>query len=115
MLDGNQADDKIIAVLYGDATYGAWQDVSDVPTPLLDRLRHYFLTYKQLPDATQHSVEIAEIYPRDEALEVIRSSVDDYQALYGDPDKSLRDFLHYLTQSLEEEVAGKVGQRAVGR
>ena len=46
MIDGSQADDKIIAVLKGDSVYGGWKDVAHVPTQLIDRLRHYFLTYK---------------------------------------------------------------------
>ena len=49
MLDGDEADDKIIAVLEGDAVYGAWREVDQCPPALVDRLRHYFLTYKELP------------------------------------------------------------------
>lgn len=83
MIDGNQADDKIIAVLKGDSVYGGWQDIKDVPTALVDRLRHYFLTYKQLPDAPKPPVEIAEIYDRVEAHETIRQSLADYRAKFG--------------------------------
>ena len=45
------ADDKIIAVLKGDNVYGGWKDMKDVPPQLIDRLRHYFLTYKAMPDS----------------------------------------------------------------
>ncbi len=83
MIDGNQADDKIIAVLKDDSVYGSWKDVNDVPTPLIDRLRHYFLTYKQLPGAPKPQVEIAEIYDRAEAHETIKQSFADYRAKYG--------------------------------
>lgn len=83
MIDGNQADDKIIAVLKGDSVYGGWKDIKDVPTALVDRLRHYFLTYKQFPDAPKPPVEIAEIYDRAEAHETIRQSLADYRAKYG--------------------------------
>lgn len=83
MIDGSQADDKIIAVLKGDSVYGSWKDVSDVPTQLIDRLRHYFLTYKQLPDSPAPPVEIAEVYGREEALETIKLSFDDYREKYG--------------------------------
>jgi inorganic pyrophosphatase len=79
MIDGNEADDKIIAVLYGDPAYGAFRDIGDLPRPLRERLRHYFLTYKQDPDASAPlAVEIPEIYGRDEAHEVIRRSQADY-------------------------------------
>lgn len=83
MIDGNQADDKIIAVLKGDSVYGAWKNLSDIPQPMLDRLRHYFLTYKQMPDTPTPPVEIAEIYDRAEAMETITKSIEDYRAKYG--------------------------------
>lgn len=83
MIDNNEADDKIIAVLKGDSVYGQWRDISDVPQALVDRLRHYFLTYKQLPDAPKPPVEIAEIYGREEAFETIKQSFEDYRLKYG--------------------------------
>ena len=51
MIDGDQADDKIVAVLEGDAVYGRLRELAEVPPALLDRLRHYFLTYKLAPGA----------------------------------------------------------------
>ncbi len=83
MIDGNQADDKIIAVLKGDSVYGTWKDIRDVPTPMVDRLRHYFLTYKQMPDSPLPAVEIAEVYGREEAQLAIKNSIEDYNAKYG--------------------------------
>jgi inorganic pyrophosphatase len=83
MLDGNQADDKIVAVLKGDSVYGAWKELNSMPQILLDRLRHYFLTYKQSPDSPTPMVEIAEVYGRDEAMATIRLSFDDYRQKYG--------------------------------
>ena len=53
MIDADQADDKVLAVMEGDAAYGSWQDVGDCPAPLLERLRHYFLTYKDAPGAVR--------------------------------------------------------------
>ena len=82
MLDGGEADDKIIGVLENDEVYGNWQDISDIPAPILDRLRHYFLTYKQMPGKTP-KCEITHTYNKEEALEVIRRSQDDYAAAYG--------------------------------
>jgi inorganic pyrophosphatase len=78
MVDGQDADDKIVAVLWQDATYGHLRDLADLPPALLDRLRHYFLTYKLPPGARESPVSIPEIYGRDEAHEVIRRSQADY-------------------------------------
>ena len=83
MIDGSQADDKIIAVLKGDSVYGGWKDMKDVPEPLVDRLKHYFLTYKAMPDTPSPPVEIAEVYDKAEALETINLSFADYRAKYG--------------------------------
>jgi inorganic pyrophosphatase len=83
MLDGNQADDKLIAVLKGDSVYGGWRDIKDVPSALVDRLRHYFLTYKVMPDTPAPPVEIAEVYDRAEALVTIEQSFEDYRAKFG--------------------------------
>ena len=85
MIDGDEADDKIIAVLESDVAYGHLRDIADVPQGLIDRLRHYFLSYKQLPHAAPGRVEIAEIYDRESAGRVIRRSVNDYRASFGDP------------------------------
>lgn len=82
MLDGNEVDDKVIAVLEGDAVYGAIDDVAKCPAEVLDRLRHYFLTYKQGPDQTAQATEISEMYGRVEALEVLKLSRADYDARF---------------------------------
>lgn len=83
MIDGGEADDKIIAVLRNDEVYGAWHEIEDLPDAIINRLRHYFLTYKQLPGETP-KCEITHIYGRQEALEVIRRSQQDYQQHFGD-------------------------------
>jgi inorganic pyrophosphatase len=85
MVDKNEADDKIIAVLKDDPVYAAIQDVANVPPAMVTRLKHYFLTYKLSPEGgvTKPVVEIAETYGRDEALEVLRRSFADYAAHFG--------------------------------
>jgi len=89
MVDQNEADDKIIGVLKQDATYGSWTDISQVPESMLDRLRHYFLTYKQAPGSTSSGCEITHTYGRAEAHEVIRRSLNDYHVRFGDIEQIL--------------------------
>lgn len=84
MVDNEEADDKIIAVLKNDASYGSMRDVAELPGPILDRLRHYFLTYKQHPDSDAPACEITHVYGRAEALEVVSRSLADYQERFGD-------------------------------
>jgi inorganic pyrophosphatase len=83
MIDHDQADDKIIAVLEGDAVYGNWLEIDESPAALVERLKHYFLTYKQTPGTREPRVEITHVYGREEAHEVIRRTRLDYEARYG--------------------------------
>ncbi len=83
MIDKGQADDKIIAVLDGDAAWGGVTEVAQLPTGLLRRLEHYFLTYKLDPEQPERFVEIPEIYDAAEARLVINETRKDYAAHYG--------------------------------
>ena len=81
-VDGDEADDKILAVLENDNMYGDVDDISDLPQVLIERLRHYFSTYKMLPgEPSQMSVE--DVYGRDQAAEVVKASLADYEEAFG--------------------------------
>ena len=82
MLDGGEADDKILAVLANDNLWSRVSDLPELPEVLVERLRHYFLTYKMVPDQ-EAEVSIGKAYGRDHAREVIRASMDDYEECYG--------------------------------
>jgi inorganic pyrophosphatase len=90
MIDGRAADDKIVAVLQGDDMYGGWTEISECPAALIDRLRHYFLTYKQAPDQSTSPCEITHVYGREEAYEVIRRSHEDYLSRFGGLEEMLQ-------------------------
>lgn len=79
IVDKSEADDKIIAVLEGDGVYGNVDDINDVPKAFIDRLRHYFLTYKEIPGSRKNPpVEVAQVYNKATAHRVIRQSIADY-------------------------------------
>lgn len=84
MVDGDEADDKIIAVLCGDAAYGHWTELDECPRPLLDRLVHYFETYKRAPRTNEGRPEIVGLYGRLEAHDVIRRAQEDYRERFGE-------------------------------
>ncbi len=88
MIDGNEADDKIIAVLKDDYVYGQYKDLSCVPLMVIDRLKHYFLTYKDLP-GMERDVEISHTYGIEEAHEVIIRSMEDYRTKFENLDTIL--------------------------
>lgn len=85
MVDGGEADDKIVAVLENDPVYGGAKDLGELPPILIDRLRHYFLTYKRLdPVSDAVSVEITEVFGREHARRVIQASLADYDEEFGE-------------------------------
>ncbi|PLX00352.1 MAG: inorganic pyrophosphatase [Marinilabiliales bacterium] len=77
MIDGNEADDKLVAVLNNDAMYSKFKNINDLPDIVIERLKHYFLTYKDLP-GEESNVEIPHVYGVEEAYEVIKRSMKDY-------------------------------------
>jgi inorganic pyrophosphatase len=80
LIDGGEADDKIIATLIGDKVYEQYQDITELPKGILERFEHYFLTYKQLPDQPS-KCEIAYSYGREQSYEVIKAAIADYADL----------------------------------
>ena len=88
MIDGNEADDKIIAVLRNDTVYGHFRDISEVPQVVIQRLEHYFLTYKDMP-GEEKDTEITGSYGAKEAHEVIIKSVEDYNMKFDNLGKLL--------------------------
>ena len=98
MIDGGEADDKIIAVLKDDQAYGHIRNIEDVPSKVIDRVKHFFLTYKENPndDGSDKKVEITHTYGREEAFEVIKMSNEDYLDIYGDVNKKFEAALSQL-------------------
>ncbi|HEU4417630.1 MAG TPA: inorganic pyrophosphatase [Planctomycetota bacterium] len=82
MLDKNEADDKIVAVLASDLVWGDVDDLAQLPAVLVERLRHYFSTYKLLPDATPIAITP---YAKARARQVIEASLHDYRETFGGP------------------------------
>ncbi|NOX88870.1 MAG: inorganic pyrophosphatase [Calditrichaeota bacterium] len=93
MIDNNEADDKIVAYLRDDMVFRNWEDIQDVPEPLIERLKHYFLTYKDIPGSEKHYTEIAGIYNKEEAYEVIRRARKDYEVNFAGIEELLNEAL----------------------
>lgn len=82
MVDAREADDKIIAVLASDAFWGDATALADLPAALIERLRHYFLTYKLVPGQPAR-VTIEETYDTDHAHRVVEAAIADYAEEFG--------------------------------
>jgi len=83
MCDHGEADDKIIAVIEDDPLWSEIDDIDELPPALIDRLMHYFLTYKFVPDMP-HDVAIGKPYGFEHAAKVIEASLADYVEAYGE-------------------------------
>jgi len=83
MVDGGEADDKIIAVLKNDLILGEARDIADIPPVLIERVNHYFQTYKLQP-GKEADVRIDEIYGREHAFRVVTAGIEDYNDEFGE-------------------------------
>ncbi len=81
-IDGGEADDKIIAILENDQFWAETEDITQVPDVLVNRLQHYFGTYKMTPGGEKQMV-IEKIFDREYALEVVNAAIEDYEEMYG--------------------------------
>ena len=82
MLDGGEADDKIIAVLENDPVWGEISQLSELPHALIDRLQHYFTTYKLVPGEKKH-VTIEAVLDSEQGQAIVAAATADYDERYG--------------------------------
>ena len=82
MIDRGEADDKIVSVLDNDSYYSNIQNIADLPVVLIERLRHYFGTYKLIP-GQEADVRVDRVYEKDHARKVIEASMEDYEEMFG--------------------------------
>lgn len=82
MIDRGEADDKLVSVLEGDYMWGEARDITDVPSVLIERLQHYFLTYKLVP-GQRAQARITSIYGRSHAHKVVLAAMADYEAKFA--------------------------------
>ena len=80
LLDRGEADDKIVAVLEGDYVWSHVTDLAALPTILVERLEHYFSTYKLIPGADLQ-ITVQNVYGLYHATRVIEAAMADYRAL----------------------------------
>lgn len=79
LLDRGEADDKIISVLEDDSVYSEINDISELPKGILQRIQHYFLSYKKAPDSEEPVCKILTTYDREHAYQVIKKARLDYK------------------------------------
>ncbi len=84
MIDQSEADDKIISVLHNDRYYKDIMDISELPEVIIERLRHYFGTYKLIPGKKENDVFVDRVFGKEEAEKVVKAAVEDYKDMFGE-------------------------------
>lgn len=82
MIDGEEADDKIISVLDVDPVWAAVNEIDDLPPMMIARIHHYFLSYKVMP-GNESTVRIPLVYGAERARDVVTAAMDDYSDMFG--------------------------------
>lgn len=79
MIDGGEADDKIIAVAANDMSVNYINDITELPPHFIDEMRHFFEEYKKLEKKT---VVVEEFQNKEKAKQIILKSFDDYRKIF---------------------------------
>ena len=88
LLDGGEADDKIVACLSSDKVFDYAKDIKNLPVAVVNRMLHYFGTYKMdMTGEKENDIQVLGTYGRAHALKVIRASMDDYRESFPVPDR----------------------------
>ncbi len=82
MIDHGEADDKIVAVLASDYVWGAAKSMADLPRIMIERLEHYFATYKLIP-GEESQTRINSVYDAGHAYTVVEAAMADYAEAFG--------------------------------
>jgi len=75
MVDGNEKDEKIIALPFGDPTYAGFRDICDLPEHIFAEMKHFFTVYKALENKETY---VTEIVGRDEAIKIVEAAIEKY-------------------------------------
>jgi inorganic pyrophosphatase len=75
MVDGDEKDDKIIAVAKHDMSVNHIENVSELPRHFFRELRNFFEDYKKLENK---EVTVEEFQKKDVAIDVVKQSIIDY-------------------------------------
>jgi inorganic pyrophosphatase len=82
LLDHDEADDKIIAVLENDHIYGHIRNIEELPDVIVERLQHYFRTYKMV-EGEEPGIEIIGVYGPEKAKKIVQAAIEDYNDAFG--------------------------------
>ena len=80
MIDGNERDEKIIAVAEKDPFLNVYKDVTELPAHISTEIKHFFEVYKQLEGK---QTEVEEFLGRTEAEKIIEKAMASYKEKFN--------------------------------
>ena len=80
MVDGEDLDEKIIAVPVNDPNYKHFYDIKELPQHIFEEMMHFFEVYKALEHKTTTVKNICHKY---QAIEIIRKCLEMYKSKYN--------------------------------
>ena len=80
MVDGDSADEKIIAIPVRDPWFNNYKEIDEIPAHVFDEIRHFFEVYKTL-EGTCTSVQ--EVQGKEEAMAIITACMEKYASVFG--------------------------------
>ena len=80
MIDGEQRDEKIIAIAEKDPFLNMYKDVTELPAHISSEIKHFFEVYKQLEGK---KTEVEEFLGRTEAEKIIEKSIENYKVKFN--------------------------------
>lgn len=81
MLDGGEADDKIIAVAADDMSFNHIEDLSGIPPHLMNEIRNFFEDYKKLENKT---VSVENFVNRYRAIKIVEEAMKLYDQTFDE-------------------------------
>lgn len=84
MIDGGEADDKIIAVAADDQSVNYINDIDELPPHLMKETHRFFEDYKKLENK---EVKVEDFLGKEDAMRIINEAVDLYNKDFGSKSK----------------------------
>jgi inorganic pyrophosphatase len=76
MMDSDEIDEKIIAIVKNDPSMNHYSDINDLPQHIFDEFKHFFNVYKQLENKF---TVVSEILGKKDAEATILRCIDNYK------------------------------------
>lgn len=101
MMDGDDCDDKVIAIVKEDPTWNFYQEYNELPPHIGSEIAHFFEIYKQLEGRVTAT---SEILPRKDAEAIIADCMERYQVHYCGkrPEKRIKES---VKKKIKEEIS----------